>query len=91
MIKTINKLETNFDFDKNCPLNEYPRPQLKRDSFFNLNGVWQYKIFSDTNIFINYKNDIIVPYPIESSLSGVEKRLEVGQIVNTFGIKEKLK
>lgn len=79
MLKNVNLLETNFNFDKNCPLNEYPRPQLQRDSFYNLNGIWQYKIFSDTNIFINYKNDIVVPYPIESSLSGVGKRLEVGQ------------
>ena len=79
MIKVVNELETNFDFDRNCPLNEYPRPQLRRNSFYNLNGQWQYKIFSDSNIFINYNDKIIVPYPIESALSEVEKRLEFGQ------------
>ena len=26
------------------PLSEYPRPQFKRDSYFNLNGVWNYAI-----------------------------------------------
>lgn len=79
MIKVVNELETDFRFDKSCPLNEYPRPQLRRDSFLNLNGIWQYKIFSDTNIFINYNKNIVVPYPIESALSEVECRLEVGQ------------
>ena len=57
MIKVVNELETDFRFDKSCPLNEYPRPQLRRDSFLNLNGIWQYKIFSDTNIFIPYANE----------------------------------
>ncbi|MGP1588171.1 MAG: glycoside hydrolase family 2 protein [Treponemataceae bacterium] len=38
---------------------EYPRVQLKRNSFFNLNGTWT----------VN-ENDINVPFPIESKLSG---------------------
>lgn len=79
MFKDVNVLDTNYSFDKECPLNEYPRPELKRDSFFNLNGIWQYKVFSDTNIFINYNSNIVVPYPIESKLSGVERRIEVGE------------
>ena len=79
MFKDVNVLETNFKFNKECPLNEYPRPQLKRNSFFNLNGIWQYKIFADTNIFINYNSNIVVPYPIESKLSGVERRIEAGE------------
>ena len=29
--------------DKSLPLNDYPRPQLKRDSFLNLNGVWEFE------------------------------------------------
>ena len=28
--------------DRSCPLPEYPRPQLRRESFYNLNGVWDY-------------------------------------------------
>ena len=79
MFKDVNVLETNCSFDKACPLNEYPRPQLQRDSFYNLNGIWQYKIFSDTNIFINYNSNIVVPYPIESKLSGVARRMEIGE------------
>lgn len=79
MFKDVYVLDTNFEFNKEQPLNEYPRPQLKRDSFFNLNGIWQYKVFSDTNIFINYNSNIVVPYPIESKLSGVEKRMVQGE------------
>ena len=30
--------------DKNCPLPEYPRPQMVRDSFLNLNGIFDYAI-----------------------------------------------
>ena len=30
--------------DRSCPLPEYPRPQLRRESFYNLNGVWDYAI-----------------------------------------------
>ena len=32
------------NFDKETPLNEYPRPQLVRDSYLNLNGRWDFKI-----------------------------------------------
>ena len=28
--------------DKTCPLSEYPRPQLRRDSYLCLNGLWDY-------------------------------------------------
>ena len=44
--KELRYLETDFPFDKNKPLNEYPRPSLRRDSFLNLNGIWDFK-FSD--------------------------------------------
>ena len=30
--------------DKNAVLQEYPRPQLRRESFYNLNGVWDYVV-----------------------------------------------
>ena len=47
--------------------NVYPRPQLKRDSFFSLNGKWT--ITTDDG----QKADVNVPYPPESLLSGVFK------------------
>ena len=47
--------------------NVYPRPQLKRDSFYSLNGTWRLT-YGD-----NQKINITVPYPPESILSGVFK------------------
>ena len=44
----------------------YPRPQLKRESFFSLNGEWDFQVGED-------KMKILVPYPPESLLSGVGK------------------
>ena len=50
----------------NYMLNEYPRPQLRRDSYMCLNGIWKYVISGDENYVGEYKDDIVVPYPIES-------------------------
>ena len=47
----------------------YPRPQLKRDSFFSLNGKWE--IETDKG-----KEDILVPFPPESVLSGVGRIID---------------
>ncbi len=50
------------------PWQVYPRPQLERDSFFNLNGSWQLT-YGDTT------EDILVPFAPESILSGVHKHM----------------
>ena len=42
------------EFDSNNPLNEYPRPQLERDSFLNLNGKWDFKISCDNKLPEDY-------------------------------------
>lgn len=49
---------------------EYPRPQLVRDNWQNLNGVWDLKI-RDKDGFVQYQGDIQVPFSPESILSGV--------------------
>ena len=38
------------ELDRSCPLPEYPRPQMKRDSYVNLNGVWQYAVTPGKNL-----------------------------------------
>lgn len=72
-------LETNYNLDLNKVLDEYPRPQLKRDSFINLNGKWDFKIFKDDDLFNNFNEKIVVPFPVESSLSGIERRVEIDE------------
>jgi len=53
---------------------EYPRPQLVRTNWLNLNGLWQYAVTGkDQDKPSSFDGRILVPYPIESSLSGVMK------------------
>lgn len=57
--------------DRACPWNEYPRPSLKRNSFLCLNGEWDFCYsVSEPN---EYKEKILVPFPPESQLSGIER------------------
>src|SRR5690606_30681256 len=61
--------------DPKNPLPEYPRPQLMRENWQNLNGIWQYAIRPGKlgTIPASIDGDILVPYPVESALSGVGK------------------
>jgi len=52
------------------PLEEYPRPQMKRDSYLNLNGPWKCNIFNKNNNTV-YTGNINVPYSPETVLSNV--------------------
>ena len=61
--------------DSGVPLSEYPRPQMKRESYFSLNGKWEYAIRKVENIQ-GYDGEIIVPYSPESLLSGVDKQVK---------------
>lgn len=58
------------------PLNEYPRPQLKRNSYLNLNGLWDAEICKSKDIPVNYSLKILVPYCVESELSKICKSLD---------------
>ena len=69
------------ELDKTLPLNDYPRPQLRRDSFINLNGEWNYAIYDEYKKFSGYQGKIIVPFSPETILSGVEKLVEPTDIL----------
>lgn len=64
------------NLNKNCPLSEYPRPQFKRDSYFNLNGIWQCEFCESEEIPAEFSYDIVVPFSPEAPLSGVNRTLK---------------
>ena len=54
--------------------NEYPRPQMKRDNWKNLNGLWKYAILPVSEQFPSrFQGEILVPFAVESELSQVKK------------------
>ena len=58
----------------NIPLSEYPRPQMKRDSYLCLNGKWSLRFISDGEKAETLS--IMVPYAPESDFSGVGRTLQ---------------
>lgn len=63
-------------------LDQYPRPQLVRNNWTNLNGLWDYAITNQDVIKpTTFDGQILVPYPLESALSGVKKSLNATQLL----------
>jgi len=54
---------------------EYPRPQMVRKEWINLNGLWDLAVTEKEAKPKEYPEQILVPFPIESALSGVMKRV----------------
>jgi beta-galactosidase/beta-glucuronidase len=53
---------------------DYPRPQMKREEWMGLNGLWKYAIRPEDEVAPEqYDGHILVPFPVESDLSGVQK------------------
>lgn len=73
-------IDYKFPFDEN-PLNEYPRPQLRRDSYLSLNGLWDFMLTKEDEKPFSYEDRILVPYAVESHLSGVEKLVKADDIM----------
>ena len=59
--------------DRSCPLPEYPRPQLRRESFYNLNGVWDYAVTPSGDEPEVWDGEIVVPFSPEAPLSGATR------------------
>ena len=54
---------------------EYPRPQMARKEWLNLNGVWGFEMTTGEAQPTVFGTDILVPFPVESALSGVMKHV----------------
>lgn len=67
-------------FDPNRILPEYPRPLLERSVWMNLNGLWEYAIRDKGKAEpADFDGKILVPFAVESSLSGVQKTVNEQQ------------
>lgn len=60
------------------PWQAYPRPQMKRDSYINLNGWWDFCACKDAALPVSYDRRIRVPFAPESQLSGVKEHFPEG-------------
>ena len=73
-----NKIKTSWgeQLDPKNVLPEYPRPIMERNDWKNLNGPWKYAITKKGDPTpAAYQGDILVPFAVESSLSGVGKMI----------------
>ncbi|MCA2214459.1 AbfB domain-containing protein [Jidongwangia harbinensis] len=71
------------------PLPEYPRPQLTRTEWQNLNGIWQFAAAPNLNtppVNTTLGEEVLVPYPIESALSGIMRHEDFMYYRRTFTV-----
>lgn len=78
---------------ENCHA-EYPRPEMVRPDWQNLNGLWDYAVTADSlETFSCADGQILVPFPLESSLSGVGRTISAQEALwykTTFTLSEAL-
>jgi beta-galactosidase/beta-glucuronidase len=86
-------LESKYiaSFNEDSPLDEYPRPYLKRENWVNLNGWWEFYLEVNTyphsiinkeiSISRKFNENIVVPYSVESFASKVNKSVEPNDLM----------
>ena len=90
-------LSTRWAKEAMCdkPLPEYPRPQMVREPWLNLNGMFDYAVTDeDCEVCESFDGKIRVPFAIESCLSGVCKKLGSDELLwykKTFTLPETFK
>lgn len=70
-----NKLTTVWGENINPDniLKEYPRPQMERESYINLNGCWDFAVTNNPDIPEGFAEQILVPFAPEAPLSGINR------------------
>jgi len=63
------------------PWDIYPRPQLRRDSYVNLNGAWEFAVTKEDALPKTYPHTILVPFCPESLLSGLKMPIDPGSFL----------
>ena len=79
-----DKIKTSWaeSVDPQNVLPEYPRPIMERSSWKNLNGLWDYAITPiNAELPQSFDGEILVPFAVESSLSGVQKTVGANNIL----------
>lgn len=75
MSAEFRKLRTyGHEHPADIPWDVHPRPQMKRSSFICLNGWWDFRADEESG-------KVLVPYPVESSLSGIGKHFPEGTLL----------
>jgi hypothetical protein len=86
----LTQWATDVQPAKGPPLPEYPRPQMVRKQWLNLNGIWQFAIAAKADEAAPVGKDltqrILVPFPVESALSGIMKHAERVWYRRTFTV-----
>ena len=59
--------------ENRIPLGEYPRPQMRRESYYSLNGTWEFEITKTPELPQRFSQTILVPFSPETAPSGVLK------------------
>ncbi|QXD22574.1 glycoside hydrolase family 2 [Opitutia bacterium ISCC 51] len=61
---------------------DYPRPQMVRENWTNLNGLWKFAVTKNTAARPSeWESEILVPFALETPLSGVGRRLEPSEVI----------
>lgn len=81
--KIFPTLKTEYieNMDKENPWDMYPRPMMVRDSYLSLCGKWDFQILDERCGKKSFDGSILVPFPPESLLSGVERRISENDVM----------